>query len=116
MLRHLFHQIHRVFCPKEEPDTNHKYPISLKKLGQGDGSWSTRKTFLVWDLDVIAHLIHLPFRHQEKVTAALAAIPGKLRTTSRCKCSNILWLLRSITLTIAGLKVMFTRVQHALKR
>ena len=50
------------------------------------------------------------------MTAALAAIPGKLRTTSRCKCSNILWLLRSITLTIAGLKVVFTRVQHALKR
>ena len=64
MLWHIFHQIDRVLRRNEEKGTNRKDPISLKKLGQGDGSWSTRKTFLVWDLDVIAHLIHLPFRHQ----------------------------------------------------
>ena len=46
MLRHVFHQIDRVFRPNEEADTNRKYPISLKKLGQGDGAWSTQKTVL----------------------------------------------------------------------
>ena len=34
MLRHLFHQINRVFRPNKEADTNRKYPISLKNLGQ----------------------------------------------------------------------------------
>ena len=62
MLRHLFHQINWVFHLNKEADTNSKYPISLKKLGQGDGAWSTWKTFLEWDLDTISHLLHLPPR------------------------------------------------------
>ena len=57
MLQQLFHQIDRVFCPSEDADTNRKDPISLKKLGQGDGAWSTRKTVLGWNLDTISHLI-----------------------------------------------------------
>ena len=65
MLRHLFHQIYRVFRPNEEADTNRKDPISLKKLGQGDGSCSTRNTVLGWDLDTISHLLCLPPRQQE---------------------------------------------------
>ena len=38
MLLHFFPQIDRVFCPNEEADTNRKYPISLNKMGQGDGA------------------------------------------------------------------------------
>ena len=37
MLRHLFHKSDQVFFPNEEGDTNRKDPISLKKLGHGDG-------------------------------------------------------------------------------
>ena len=37
ILRHLFRQIYWVFLYNEEADTNRKYPISIKKLGQGDG-------------------------------------------------------------------------------
>ena len=59
MLRHLFHQIYQVFCTKEDSGTNRKEPISIKKPGQGDGAWSTRKTVLVWDLDTIDHLLCL---------------------------------------------------------
>ena len=46
MLRHLFHQIDQVFCPNNEVESNCKDLISLKNLGQGDGAWSTRKTFI----------------------------------------------------------------------
>ena len=60
MLRHLFHQIEWGKPPNEEANTNCKDPISLKKLVQGDGKWSTWKTVLVWDLDTIYHLLHLP--------------------------------------------------------
>ena len=59
MLWHLFHQINRVFRPNKEADTNRKDPISLKNMGQGDGSWSTQKTFLRWDLDTIYNLLRL---------------------------------------------------------
>ena len=69
MLRHLFHQIDRVFCPKEEAYTNRKDPISINNLGQEDGAWSTRKTVLGWDLDTISHLLRLPSRWQDKVAA-----------------------------------------------
>ena len=75
MLRHLFHQIDRVLRPNEEAGINRKYPISLKNLGQVDGEWSTRKAVIGWDLVTISHLLRLPLRPQDKVAAALSAIP-----------------------------------------
>ena len=116
MLRHIFHQIYWVFCPNKEADTNRKTPISLKKLGQRYCACSTRKTFLGWDLDTIAHLLRLPPRRQEKVAAALAAILRKARTTYLRKWHKILGLLRSITPDVNGSRGMFTRVQNPLKR
>ena len=64
MLRHFFHQIDRVFRPKEKAETNCKYPIFLKKLGKGHGEWSTRKTVIGWYLYTISHLLRLPPRQQ----------------------------------------------------
>ena len=60
MLRQLFHQIERGQPPNKEAYTNCKDPISLKKLGQGNGKWSIQNTVLGWDLDTISHLLHLP--------------------------------------------------------
>ena len=108
MLRHIFHQIDRVFRPKEDPDTNRKTPISLKKLGKIDGECSTWKTVLGWDLDTIAQLLSLFPRQQEKVAAALAAIPRKACTTSLRKWRKLLGMLRSITLVVSGSRGMFT--------
>ena len=116
ILSHLFHQIDRVFCPNKEAGYNRKYPISLKKLGQGDGAWSTRKTVLGWDLDTTAHLIRIPPTRQDKVTADLTAIPREAHTTSLHNWYKLLGLLRSITLAVAVSRGMFTRVQHALKQ
>ena len=75
MLQYLFHQIDWVFCPNKKTDTNCEYLISLNKLWQGDEARSTRKRVLRLDLDMIAHLLRLPPRRQDKVAAALAAIP-----------------------------------------
>ena len=116
MLCHLFHQINLVFRPNEEADTNRKYATSLKKLGQGDGAWYTWKTVLGWYLDTIYHLLRLPPRRQDNVAAALADIPRKVRTTSLHKWRKLLGLLCSIIPAVTGLRGMFTRVQHALKR
>ena len=116
ILQHLFHQIDRVFCANEEADTNIKYPISLWKLGQVDGAWSTQKTVLGWDLHTIAHLLRLPPTRRDKVAAALAAIPREAQNNSLCKWRKLLGLLRSITPAVNGSRGMFTRLQHALKR
>ena len=94
--------------PNKEVVTKRKGTISLKNLGQGDRTWSTWKTVIGWDLDTIAHLLRLPSRQQEKVAAALAAIPRKAHTTSMCKWSKLLGLLRSITTAVTGSRVMFT--------
>ena len=93
MLRHLFHLIDQVLRPKKEANTNIKYPISLNNLGQGDGTWSTRNKVIRWDLDTIAHLFRLPSRRQEKVAAALAAIPQEALTNSLRKWRKLLGML-----------------------
>ena len=93
MLRHLFHKIDRGFYANEEADTNRKYPISLNNLVQGYGAWSTHKMVLRWDLYTISHLLRLSPRQQEKVAAALVAIPRKARTTSLCKWWKLLRLM-----------------------
>ena len=108
MLRHLFHQINRVLRPNEEGYTNCKDPIPLKKLGQVNGAWSTRKTVLRWDLETISHLLRLPPRQQIKVLAALPVISRKARTTSLRKWRKLLGLLCSITPDVAVLRDMFT--------
>ena len=109
-------KIDRVFRPNKEADTHRKEPIYLKKIGQGDGAWSTQKTVLGWDLDTIAHLLCLPPTRQDKVAAALVAIPWEAHTTYLRKWRKLLGLLQSITLAVSGSKGMFTQVQHALKR
>ena len=65
---------------------------------------------------MIAHMLCLPPRQQEKVDAALAAIPRKAHSTSLRKFRNLLGMLHSITPDVSGLRVMFKHVQHALKR
>ena len=89
----LFNNMDRVFHPNEATDTERKEPISLKKLGQGDGAWSTLKTVLGWNLDTVAHLLRLPPDRQAKVEAALKAIPRTAHTTSLRKWRKLLGML-----------------------
>ena len=65
---------------------------------------------------MISHLLHLPSRQEDKVAATLAGIPRKTRTTSLRKWRKLFGLLRSITPAVAGSRIIFTQVQHALKR
>ena len=65
---------------------------------------------------MIAHLLCFPPRRQEKVVAALAAIPRKAHSTSLRKWHKLLDMPHSITPAFSRLRGMFTRVKHALKR
>ena len=80
----------------------------MKKLGQGYGAWSTRKTLLGWNLGTVSHLLHPPSRQQAKLEAALAAIPRTSHTTLLHKCRNLLGLLNRITPDVARSRGMFT--------
>ena len=81
MLWHLFSQIKKVSRPNESSKTDRKEPISLKKLGKGDGAWSTKKTVLGWNLDNDTQLLRLPPNRQAKVKADLDATPKISHTT-----------------------------------
>ena len=59
---------------------------------------------------MIAHLLRLPPRLQDNVVAVLEAIPSKARNNSLHKWRKLLGILCRITLTIAGLRGMFTQV------
>ena len=93
--------------PQHGSFKNRKYPIYWKNLGQGDVAWSTCKTVLVWDLNNIAQLLPLPPSQQEKVEAALAAIPRTTHTISLRKWRKLLGLMYSITLAVAGSRSIF---------
>ena len=85
-------------------------------MGQGDRAWPTKLTLLGWDLDKIAHLLHVPPWWQEKVKATLEAIPRIAHTTLLRKGRKLLGLLCSITPTVAGSRGIFTPVQHSLEK
>ena len=56
----LLHAVNDVIRPLEAGDGHRKEPVSLKKLRQGDCSWSTVKTMLGWIIDTVNMTINLP--------------------------------------------------------
>jgi len=58
--RAVLHSIHMVFSlpgPSKDPDNE---PISVKKLKQGDGLWSTKNEILGWLFDGVSCCLSLP--------------------------------------------------------
>ena len=102
MIRHLFHKIDEILPPKEATETDRKGPISFKKLGQRYGTWSTQKTVLGRNFDIVSQLVFLLPIRKYKVEAALKATPRTYHTTSLHKWRNLLEILQSITPDAAG--------------
>ena len=73
--RILLHAVDDVIRPLEADDGARKEPVSLKKLRQGDCSWSTVKTMLGWIIDTVNMTIHLPPHRIERLADILASIP-----------------------------------------
>jgi hypothetical protein len=56
----LLNALDSVLCPLDDADSCHRQePAYLKKLGKGDASWATIKTFLGWILNTIEKTISL---------------------------------------------------------
>ena len=113
--RILLHAIDDVIRPLSESDNVHRRePVSLKKLRQGDCSWSTAKLILGWVIDTVAMTIHLPSHRLERLGEILASIPATQKRTSVKKWHKVLGELRSMSLALPGARNLFSHMQHAL--
>ena len=65
--------VFRQLDPEDAP--SRREAISVKKLLQGDATWSTCKLILGWILDSVAMTLTLPPRRTERLAEILADIP-----------------------------------------
>ena len=113
--RSLLHAIDSVIRPVDRHDNPYRRePISLKKLRQGDCSWSTIKTVLGWVIDTINLTIHLPPHRVERLWEILDSIPRSQKRTTVKKWYKILGELRSMAVALPGARNMFSRLQRSL--
>ena len=71
----LLRAVDQVFRPNDfHDDAFRREPVSLKKLKQGDVSWSTIKTVLGWVINTTTMTIHLPEHRVERLAEILASI------------------------------------------
>jgi len=69
--RLVLHGIHSVFPPPDLDENKDNKPISIKKLKQGDGMWSTKKEILGWLFDGVSRCMQLPMDKVAKITQML---------------------------------------------
>jgi hypothetical protein len=111
-MRGLLHSIDAIFF--DTPATSlRRSIISKSKIDKGDGSWSTRKTLLGWDIDTASMTLSLPPHRQQRLADLLVNIAGR-RRVSRRKWQQLLGELRSMSLALPGAKFQFSLLQHAL--
>ena len=111
----LFHSLDKVFRPLDDNDPIfRREPLSLKKLKQGDCSWSTKKVVLGWLIDTINNTITLPEHRVLRLKEILDSIPPTQHRTTIDKWHRILGELRSMSIALPGARGLFSRLQHAL--
>jgi hypothetical protein len=113
--RTLLHAVDAIFRPTDYYDGPHRRePVSLKKLHQGDLSWSTVKTILGWIINTATMTIHLPPHRVTRLGEILASIPKSQKRTSIKKWHKVLGELRSMSLALPGARNLFSTMQKAL--
>ena len=111
----LLRAVDQVFRPNDfHDDEFRREPVSLKKLKQGDVSWSTMKTVLGWVINTSTMTIHLPEHRVERLAEILASIPATQKRISLKKWHKVIGELRSMSLALPGARNMFSVMQHAL--
>ena len=111
----LLRAVDQVFRPNDfHDDEFRREPVSLKKLKQGDVSWSTIKTVLGWVINTSTMTIHLPEHRVERLGEILASIPATQKRLSLKKWHKMIGELRSMSLALPGARNMFSVMQHAL--
>lgn len=112
----LFEVIDEVFRANDELDNtgSRKEPISLKKLDQGDCSWSSLKLVLGWLIDTIQLTLALPEHRVMRLKEILDSIPPTQKRTSVKKWHKVLGELRSMSAALPGARGLFSQMQLAL--
>ena len=114
--RALLHAIDLLIRPLDRFDNPaRREPVSLKKLRQGDFSWSTIKTVLGWVVDTVSMTIHLPPHRVTRLWEILDSIPRHQRRTSVRKWYKVLGELRSMSVALPGSRNLFSRLQQGLR-
>jgi hypothetical protein len=112
--RILMQAIDDVFRPLDASDPIERTePISVKKLLNGDASWSTCKKVLGWIIDSVAMTITLPPRRLQRLAELLAGIPATQRRLALDKWYKLLGELRSMALALPGARGLFSHLQAA---
>ncbi len=116
VLRATFEAIDTVFRPlsPHDPDVR-KEPASVKKLRQGDASWSTNKVLLGWEVDTIAGTITLPPRRLDRLHTLLDVVRPPRKRLSTKRWHQLLGELRSMALALPGSLGLFSAMQDALR-
>ena len=113
--RTLLHAVDTIFRPLSPTDSPYRRePVSLKKLREGDCTWSTQKLILGWIIDTTAKTIHLPPHRIERLNDILSSIPPSQKRISEKRWHKILGELRSMSLALPGAKHLFSQMQLAL--
>ena len=81
--RTLFNSLDKIFRPLSPADhPMRQEPTSLTKFKKGNGTWSTKKQMLGWEIDTVAQTLALPPHQAERITGTLDSIPATQRTIS----------------------------------
>jgi hypothetical protein len=117
-LRHLsraiLSAIHSVFPPPCVTGHEGEDPVSIKKLKQGDGLWTTRKELLGWIFDGAKRCIELPPDKVTKLTSELHAMARK-RQVRRKEFETIRGRLRHACIGIPAGKGLMGPIDAALR-
>lgn len=114
--RALLQALDKVFRPLDEHDRPERQePASLKKLKKGDGTWTTRKVLLGWDLDTVAKTLALPPHRKARLHEILASIKPAQKTVPTKQWHKVLGELRSMAIAIPGSRGLFSLLQEAFR-
>ena len=113
--RHLFHAIDSVLAQPNVSADKRREALSLKKMMQGDGCWSTRKVLLGWIVDTVRQTLELPPHRKQTLNDIFSSLASKKRV-SRKQWERILGKLRFVSVAIPGSASLFCAMQLALNK
>ena len=113
MSRSMLHGVHSVFPPPEITHHSGADPISEKKLGQGDGTWATRKEILGWNFDGIEYTIQLPVKKCKAIQQLLRKAIKKKRMSLK-KFQQLAGKLQHASIGLPSGRCLFSPIQTAL--
>jgi hypothetical protein len=112
--RILFHAIDDILRPLDPHHPFHQEPISVKKLLQGDGCWSTSKVMLGWLIDTVRQTLELPPHRYARLCTIFDELRGARRVSLKA-WQKVLGELRSMVLAIPGGRGLFSTLQTGIR-